>query len=90
MTQQPTVIKLQQPILFGSESIKELTLQPPKAKHYRGMPADMGMDEMLTLAGRLSGQPNTVIDELSIDDMQTVMENISHFLANGPPTGKTS
>lgn len=53
--QEPITVKLQQPILFGSESIFELTLQSPKAKHFRGMSAEMGMDEMLTLAGRLSG-----------------------------------
>ncbi len=90
MTQKEITITLQQPIIFGSETIFELTLQPPKAKHFRGLSLNMNMDDMFNLAGKLSGQPNSVIDELSIADMQTVTQAISDFLDTGQAIGKTS
>lgn len=88
--QENITIKLQKPITFGSEMIFELILTPPKAKHFRGLSTNIGMDEILTLAGKLSGQPNAVMDELSIPDMQTVMETIRSFLDSGQPIGKMS
>lgn len=90
MSEKQVTIKLQQPIVFGSETIFELTLHPPKAKHLRGLSLNMNMDDMFNLAGKLSGQPNSVIDELSITDMQTVTQAISNFLDNGLLIGKTS
>lgn len=81
-------IKLNTPIQNGTETIAELELIAPKAKHLRGLPATMGMDEMLTLAGRCTGQPSSVIDELEVDDLMTVVEALGGFLERSRPTGK--
>lgn len=80
-------IKLTDPIQVGSETIHELELNKPKAKHMRGMPLQMGMDDMLTLISRCSAQPPSTIDELSFADMTAVMEAIGNFLPNGRKTG---
>lgn len=80
-------IKLNTPITYGSETIGELELRAPKAKDMRGLPLQMGMDDMLTLASRCTAQPPSVIDELSFDDLTVVMEAIGSFLGRGRPTG---
>ncbi len=88
LTEQQTFV-LQQPIQQGSASITEFTIAPPKAKHFRGISTEMSMSDMLDLAGKLSGQPPTVIDELSVIDMQRLMTEINRFLGHSPATGKT-
>lgn len=84
-----TTIKLDDPISYGSETISSLELRKPKAKDMRGLPLQMGMDDMLKLAGRVSGQPDSVIDELSINDLGRVMEVVGNFMQAGRATGKT-
>lgn len=83
-----TKIKLSQPIQYGTETISELNLREPKAKDMRGMPLQMGMDDMLTLAARCSEQPPSVIDELCFADLTAVTEAIGTFIKPGPQTGK--
>lgn len=81
--------RLHTPIAFGSETISELHLREPKAKDMRGMPADglKTMDQVLTLVSRLSGQPEVVIDELSIEDLSEVSALAEGFTARSPATG---
>lgn len=83
-------ITLKDPIQYGETLITELVIRKPKAKDMRGMPAKMGMDETMKLAGRLSGHPDSVIDELSIPDLITVSEVIGNFMIGGPLIGKTA
>lgn len=85
-----TTIKLDDPISYGSETIESLELRKPKAKDMRGLPLQMGMDDMLKLAGRVSGQPDSVIDELSINDLGRVMEIVGNFMGPGRKIGKTA
>lgn len=80
-------IKLDEPITFGSETIAELELRKPKAKDMRGMPMQLGMDDMLALASRCTSQPPSVIDELSFGDLAKVMEALGKQMGNGLPTG---
>lgn len=81
-------IKLNTPIQNGTETIAELEMKRPKAKHFRGMPAKIGMDEMLDLAARSCGQPPSVIDELEADDMMRVLEVVGDFLESTRRIGK--
>jgi len=83
-------IKLLEPIQFGSETITELEMQKPKAKHWRGMPSSPGMGDLLDLAGRLSGHPPKVMDELSTEDMMRVLEAVGNFLPSGLGTGSSA
>ncbi len=82
-----TKIKLVQPIANGSETIHELEIREPKAKDMRGMPLNMDMDAMLTLAGRCTGQPPSVIDELGFVDLTALMEMLGNFIKPGLLTG---
>lgn len=82
-----TTIPLKEPIKFGTETIPELVLRPPKAKDFRKFPASPTTGDMLDLAGQLAGQPKQVIDELGVDDMMRVLEEIGIFLQRTPGTG---
>lgn len=73
-------IALSEPIKFGSENINELVFRKPKAKDFRQLKMPLSMGELLDLAGKLAGQPPSVIDELSVDDTKKVLEVVGNFL----------
>lgn len=73
------IIKLKEPIHFGSDTISVLEFEDMKAKHLRKMSAKPSMDDLLNLAGVLCNQPPSVIDELGMEDTQAVMELVSGF-----------
>ena len=82
------VIKLQEPIQFGSETIAELTMQKPKAKHFRKLPPQPNTGDILDMAGALCGQPAPVMNELGVEDMISVLEAVESFLPASLKTGK--
>jgi hypothetical protein len=83
-------LTLKHPIKFGSEMITELTFRKPKAKDFRSFPAGTPtMGDILTLVGHLANQPDTVVDELSVEDMAAVSKVIDSF-TGGQETGSTS
>ena len=87
----PHVLKLLEPVKFGEETIIELVFQKPKAKHFRSMKlggATVEAGELLTIAGKLSGQLPAMIDELCPADMMAVISVAGKSLEDGPATGK--
>lgn len=83
----PVVIKLQDPVEYGSEVIYELKLQKPKAKHFKRLSFDNpSFPEMLEILGQLAGQPPSVIDELSWVDTQTATGILGNLLAPSQTT----
>lgn len=84
----PKVLKLKEPIQQGSEQIAELTIREPKAKDLRKLPATPNTGDILDLAGRLCGQPPSVIDELSMADTAEVLDIVGNFMELGQKTGK--
>jgi hypothetical protein len=86
---EPVVVKLKEPIAFGSETITELRLRKPKAKDFRRMPMTPGVGDLLDLAGQLSAQPKPVIDELGAEDLMEVLECVGGFFPGGLGTGPT-
>lgn len=87
---EPVTVKLRHPIQFGKELIEELTFRPVTGKDLRRLPQGGEMDVTLALAGRLSGQPDPVIDKLTGDDLRDVLRTVNDFFSGGPPTGSTS
>lgn len=82
------VVKLRYPIEFGSERVEELAFRRPVAKDVRGQKLNDGsMDMILAMAGRLSGQPDHVIDRLDWADLMEVAAVVGGFLGAGQATG---
>lgn len=81
------VVKLREPIEFGSRVVEELSIRKPKAKDMRKFPMNPAMGDMLDLASVLAGEPTSVIDELSVPDMTSVIEVIGDFLGSSQQTG---
>jgi len=87
---EPVTMQLRSPIKVGAHTlITELSFRPLKAKDLRGIQRKEGFefDFMLALAGRLSGQPTNVIDELTSEDLAEVATIVTGFLQGSPPTG---
>ena len=83
---------LKKPIQFGSQTITELTIREEVvAGDLRGIPLrdPMYADDVLKLIGRLSAQPDVVIQAMSIADFMEVGELVQGFTALGPETGTT-
>lgn len=87
--QGPKTIKLTSPIQWGSEMIFELTVQKPKAKHVRNLPAEPKTGDLLDLAASLCGLTPRAVDELSIEDMTALMEVVGSFLSSGRKIGSS-
>lgn len=49
--------------------------------------ADPLIDDILTIAGRLTAQPDAVMNRLSPDDLGEVLQLVNGFFAPGPETG---
>lgn len=71
----PHTIDLERPVKHGSESLEAITFQPLSGLHVRQLKFDgeMGPDEYLTLAGKLTGLPDSVFDQLTADDVGQVL-----------------
>jgi len=72
------VIKLIEPIEWGEGNVvKELSFIKPKAKHMRNLNIqNMKMGDMIDLIAILSNEPSSMIDQLSIPDLQNINEKI--------------
>jgi hypothetical protein len=80
-------LKLKEPVQQGSEIISELKFRAPKAKDFRRLPSNPQTGDILDLAGRLCGQPPSMIDELGMEDMKAVLEVVGNFMEPGQQTG---
>lgn len=84
------VLTLVEPIsLTGIGEVTEFRFKDKlKAKHWRALPVSRGLtyDNILHLTGKLTGQPDKVLDELGFEDLQNVVAIVSDFLATGSPT----
>ena len=87
MVKQEIVVKLKVPIEQGTEKIHELVLRRPKARDFRGLPMEPSLGHVLDLAGDLSGQAPSVIDELDVEDMMEVVGVLEKFMPGGQETG---
>ena len=85
----PIVLKLQDPIEYGAEVIAELSIQKPRAKHFKRLSFEApSFAEMLDVLGQLAGQPPSVIDELSWEDTQAATAILGNLLAPSPETSR--
>lgn len=92
-TQEPTVVKLQYPIQYGSEEITELrTERRLRAADLRGITfgENMSADDVMNLVSRLFGQPLSAVKQLDASDLLAAGRVIDSFFKNGPETGESA
>ena len=82
-------IQLNQPITWGTDTIKSLSLREMKAKDLRRLSAQPTMGELLDMVSQLSGQPQALIDDLSVEDAMRCVEIVSNFFPNSQKTGRS-
>lgn len=89
MAFEPVVIKLQEPLMFGAEQVKELTFpRPMVAGDLRGISVrDILHDDIQELASRLSGIPTPIIKEMGMADYLEVSAVVKGFFGGSPQTG---
>lgn len=73
------VLPLSKAIQYGKKEVIELLLDEPKAKHIRQMPTSPIMDDVLQVCGKLAGEPDSLIDELSLKDCNNLAEFFGAF-----------
>ncbi len=72
--------RLLDPIEWGSEVIKELVFQPPKAKHIKTIKGDLSLGEILNIASKLTGVSTAALDEMSSSDAMEVSKIVGEVL----------
>lgn len=90
MAKEAITIKLSDPIQFGQETITEIKLQVPRAKHIKDINAqNPTIRDILKVASKLSLISETALDELTIEDMVKVSDAVGNLLGSGPEIGKS-
>lgn len=85
------IIKLDYPIEYGEEGlVSEIELKRPKGKHLKGLTKDVGYNDIIKIASKVSGYPPSFFDEMDAADCTEVSEAIGDFLDNGRGTGRTA
>ena len=81
---------LKEPIVFGSETINQITLQKPKAKHLKGLNLqNLKFDDFLVIISNLSDMPTSQVEEMGLEDTFDLVDVVTGFLDNGQGTGNT-
>lgn len=86
------VVKLAVPVRHGDEEILELRFRSGRLGDLKGItlrPDGMPVDDLLKVAGRLCGQPSTVIEQLDQVDAGEVMGLALDFYRRCLETGPT-
>lgn len=82
--------ELKKPIVNGTETITAFNLREEiTAGDMRGLPMrdPMHHDEILKLVGRLSGQPDNVVNKLCITDYAELAQYVGVFMSDGQAIG---
>jgi hypothetical protein len=73
------IMKLKDPVKWGDETINELIIVEPRAKHMRNMPGSPGVGDILRVCADLASQPDAFIDDLCLKDANRLGEFFTAF-----------
>lgn len=83
---EPKVVKLREPVEFGSEKITAVTIRPIVWGDLLGLP-EPKLDMLFKLSCRLTGQFDDVMKKLAYEDAEEVMEIVGVFMEKSPKAG---
>lgn len=82
---------LKHPLQVEDLQLDEIHLAEPRAKHLRALDREAGEGaKTLRLIAELSGLPIHVVDEIHLEDLNTVAGFLEPYLGKVPPTGGPS
>lgn len=73
-------IKLSEPVEWGSETITQVVLKPPRGKHVKGISIPPTLSEIIRIASKISGVSSAVFDEMSSEDIFAIAEAVGELL----------
>ena len=81
--QVPVTLRLNEPLKAHGEDLTELTIQPPRGKHYKQVRAEadgsVGMDQMMKLISQLANVPPSAVGEMLMVDIIACGKVIGDF-----------
>lgn len=81
--------KLKKPYKFGEQTVTEYKIKKPKAKDIRNITFVEGQTgPLLTLLANLSGESDSSVDELEMEDVVELVKIVGNFMAPSPTGGK--
>lgn len=83
-------IELKNPEGAVIETIKEITIQRPKGKHFRAMKAEGKVAMSMELLGACAGLPPSTVDLIDAEDLVPLMEIVGGFFDIAALTGVKS
>ncbi len=88
MSQEKSVVlKLNNPIQFGSEKITEITISKPKGKQMKILLSQKLDGNLYDVLVQCSDKPAPVFDLMEGDDVMRGVEIVTGFLAQSPQIG---
>jgi hypothetical protein len=84
-----TVLRLEETVKVGRNSITRLVFARLRAKHMRVMKGD-SVDSLLLVAQEMTNEPRAVIDKLGPLDAARTLEVVRRGFSSGPATGGAS
>lgn len=81
------MFSLKEPIQWGEELVKEVSIRPLKAKHLKKMATSPTYADMLVVVGHMIDRPSAFVDELSAEDATSLIGKVGDFLGGGQETG---
>lgn len=82
------VYTLKQPIKIGSETIKELNFEEPRAEHFWDMGLNPNLGDLMKVAAKMTGTMEAEIKKLSFEDMMGVAEIVGKHVSPIQTTGE--
>lgn len=79
-------IELKHPIEWGDETISTLTLRRPTAEDISELTDKPTMGQMVSIALKCAGQPNTIRKKLDAEDAMELVSVLGDFLGGGHGT----
>ena len=78
----PRIVKLSEPLVFGDDVYKELSLRKPRAKDIKNVKLnDLKLADMLVIAAKLADLPSAaVLDDLCMEDVHRLTEAVGELL----------
>lgn len=76
-------VLLHKPVKHGAQTVEVVSIDPARGIHARNAPAPAKwetLDALLEMAGRLTGQPDGVLDQLEAEDLGAVVDGVTRQL----------